>query len=261
VLGDTVTGLTGSEISTFLRQVDIDDVTVSMTKRHGLYQALNCRQTKDRCGNQVVAFLRTVMKPVSYLDKVHVFNERRDRLNEVLSFAGFFLKEDGSLRSIEPARTIPEAQQTANRLHAELTRRNVHLDILRFCRTEFLQENFFHAVFEATKSIADKIRQKTNLISDGASLVDDALGLGKRGLPLLAFNSLQTETEHSEHKGLMHLMKGVFGAFRNVTAHEPKIKWPITEQDALDLLTIASLLHRRLDTSIAIEFKETSSQT
>ena len=33
------------------------------------------------------------------------------------------------------------------------------------------------------------------------------------------------------------LLKGMFGTFRNVTAHAPKIAWPIDEQDALDLLT------------------------
>jgi uncharacterized protein (TIGR02391 family) len=45
-------------------------------------------------------------------------------------------------------------------------------------------------------------------------------------------------------------MKGMFGAFRNVTAHAPKICWNVTEQDALDLLTIASLVHRRLDSAV-----------
>lgn len=69
-------------------------------------------------------------------------------------------------------------------------------------------------------------------------------------MPFLAFNALQTETERSEHSGLMNLMKGMFGAFRNVTAHAPKVSWAITEEDALDLLTIASLLHRRLDAAI-----------
>jgi hypothetical protein len=42
----------------------------------------------------------------------------------------------------------------------------------------------------------------------------------------------------------------MFGTFRNVTAHAPKIHWNITEQDALDLLTLCSLLHRRLDAAI-----------
>ena len=45
----------------------------------------------------------------------------------------------------------------------------------------------------------------------------------------------------------MNLIKGLFGAFRNTTAHSPKIHWNITEQDALDILTTISLVHRRLD--------------
>ena len=48
----------------------------------------------------------------------------------------------------------------------------------------------------------------------------------------------------------MNLIEGLFGAFRNMTAHTPKIYWNITEQDALDILTTISLIHRRLDTAI-----------
>ena len=148
----------------------------------------------------------------------------------------------------QPAHTLTEAEEAAGRLRSELSRRGVHPDVLKFCRPELLQENYFHAVFEATKSVADKIREKAEVDGDGSELVDRAFGIGKQGMPLLAFNSLQTETERSEHSGLMQLMKGMFGVFRNVTAHAPKVKWPISEQDALDLLTIASYLHRRLDT-------------
>ena len=58
-----------------------------------------------------------------------------------------------------------------------------------------------------------------------------------------------TVTEQSEQKGFANLVKGVFGTFRNVTAHAPKITWPISEQDALDLLSLVSYIHRRLDTA------------
>ena len=51
-------------------------------------------------------------------------------------------------------------------------------------------------------------------------------------------------------EGLVNMMVGMFGAFRNVTAHGAKIEWPIDEQDALDLLTLTSLLHRRLDAAV-----------
>ena len=71
--------------------------------------------------------------------------------------------------------------------------------------------------------------------------MDDAFGIGQKACPVLAFNALSTESEQSEHKGLMNLMKGFFGTFRNPTAHAPRIGWKITEQDALDMMTVASL--------------------
>lgn len=77
-----------------------------------------------------------------------------------------------------------------------------------------------------------------------------AFSLGQAGMPFLAFNSLRTDTEKSEQSGLTNLFVGMFGAFRNVTAHGPKISWNMTEQDALDLLTLVSLLHRRLDNAV-----------
>lgn len=34
---------------------------------------------------------------------------------------------------------------------------------------------------------------------------------------------------------------------RNVTAHELKVKWVVNEQDAIDILTTISFLHKQLD--------------
>jgi len=112
-----------------------------------------------------------------------------------------------------------------------------------------LADNYFHTVFEATKSIAEKIRSKTGLTTDGAPLVDEAFSF-KNKLPHLALSSLQTESEKSEQKGFANLLKGVFGTFRNTTAHAPKVIWVIEEQDALDILSTISLIHRRLDNAI-----------
>ncbi len=249
VLGDTSGGLTGSEIGTILARLGIPDPMPTMTKRHRLFEALTERQAQTRSGNVVGALIQEAMNPVRYVSNRVLFDSRRNALNTILAFCGYSLGEDGKLRlRDQPARTLTEAEEAAGRLRSELSRRGVHSDVLKFCRPELLQENYFHAVFEATKSVADKIRERAEVDGDGSELVDRAFGIGKQGMPLLAFNSLQTKTEHSEHNGLMQLMKGMFGVFRNVTAHAPQIKWPISEQDALDLLTIASYLHRRLDT-------------
>jgi uncharacterized protein (TIGR02391 family) len=149
------------------------------------------------------------------------------------------------VRVAQAAATVAEAQQRASDLRAELTRRDVHADVLRFCRAELLQQNYFHAVLEASKSVADKLRTKTGQEGDGAALVDATCSLGSG--PRVAFNSLATEWERSEQTGIAMLMKGLFSTFRNPTAHAPKVLWATSRQQALDMLTLASMLHRCLD--------------
>jgi uncharacterized protein (TIGR02391 family) len=250
ILGDTSTGLTGSEIGRFLQECGFPDPIPGMTKRHRLYAGLVAKQNSDGCANNVMGFVTHVMNPVRHVGNRDYFESERGKLNSVQAFSGLTLGEDGKLREVTKARTLTEAEAMARALRKALVERKVHADVLKFCRAELVVDNYFHAVFEATKSVAEKLREKTCLGSDGSQLVDEALGIRKAGCPRLAFNSLTTESERNEHSGLMNLIKGLFGAFRNTTAHTPKIHWNITEQDALDILTTISLVHRRLDTAV-----------
>ena len=212
--------------------------------------ALRDQQQVDRCGNKVGAFILAIMDPVRFAGRSDEHGNICEAVNQVLAFSGISVLEDGQLKSVKVAKTVKDADQRASHLKNTLKSREVHADVLRFCRAELVQNNYFHAVFEATKSVADKIREKSGCSSDGSTLVDEAFGLGQSGYPRLAFNRLQTATEKSEHHGLMNLFKGLFGTFRNTTAHAPKIYWSINEQDALDILTLTSLIHRRLDLAI-----------
>ncbi len=250
VIGDTAEGLTGSQIGQLLSGCGIDDPSPGITKRDRLFDALRAKQDRDGCANNVVAFIQTALDPVRFIGNAAGFGAFRDRLNEALAFSGLHLGEDGKLQAVTQARTLDEAQERAGRLRSELTRRKVHPDVLQFCRAELLQNNYFHAVFEATKSVAEKLRRRTGLTSDGADLVDKAFAVGA---PLLAINTLRTETEQSEQKGFGNLVKGMFGTFRNVTAHAPKVTWPISEQDALDLLSLVSYIHRRIDAAADVQ--------
>ena len=247
VLGDTTTGLTGREIGRYLREFRIADLNPEMTKRVRLYEALAARQRQDRCANNVCAFIQRVMNPVLHVQSPDYFKSKQSELNRVLSFEGLRLTDQGQLAACAPARTISEAQAAADQLRLKLIDRGVHADVLRSCRAELVEGNYFHAVLEAAKSVAEKIRDRSGLTSDGAELIDEAFGIGKKPYPVLAFNALTADSERSEHTGLMNLMKGFFGTFRNPTAHAPRIVWKITEQDALDMMTVASLLHRRLE--------------
>lgn len=250
VLTDTSTGLTGSEIASHLGQLGIADPTPGITKRTRLMEALRLRQEQDRCGNLIVAFVQQAMSPVRHTGSKDWFENKRSELNTVLAFAGLELGADGQIRARPTARTIDQAEQKAQRLRHELVRRYVHADVLKYCTAELVKDDYFHAVLEATKSVSQKIRDKTGLGGDGGELATKALSLGQAGMPFLAFNSLRNESEKSEQSGLMNLMVGMFSTFRNTTAHAPRLHWHITEQDALDLLTMASFRHRRLDAAV-----------
>jgi uncharacterized protein (TIGR02391 family) len=71
-------------------------------------------------------------------------------------------------------------------------------------------------------------------------------------MPPLAFNSLQSKSDRSAHRGYEHFVRGVVAAFRNPPAHERKIEYPISEEDALDILATISMVHRRLDQAVVM---------
>ncbi|HIF9106375.1 TPA: TIGR02391 family protein [Photobacterium damselae] len=251
IFGHTTLGFSGSEITKLLRETNIEDIEPSNTKWKRLNAALVNQQEQHGCANPVFHFIQMAMAPSKHYDNLEWFNDTCFKLNRVLSFSGYSLRDDGKLINSVKVSTISEAAARASKLKEHLISRNVHPDVLLYCREELLVDNYFHAVFEATKSVADKIRKKTGLISDGASLVYEAFSFKNDPyIPHLALNSLQTESEKSEQKGFANLLVGLFGSFRNTTAHAPKITWEIDELDALDILSMISLVHRRLDKAI-----------
>jgi uncharacterized protein (TIGR02391 family) len=248
VFGETAHGFTGAEIGKILYESNIDDIDSRNTKWKRLNTALANKQEQDRCANNVLLFIQNALNPARHYDNLEWFNNTRFKVNKILSFSGLHLGENGKIVYVKKSDTISEAAARASKLKEHLVARNVHHDVLIYCREELVVDNYFHAVFEATKSVADKIRNLTGLHSDGAALVDEAFSF--KGVPYLALNNLVSDSEKSEQKGFMNLLKGLFGTFRNTTAHAPKITWKIKEIDALDILSMVSLVHRRLDKAI-----------
>lgn len=167
-------------------------------------------------------------------------------MNRALALVGIAVSESGELALVDAARTLSDAKRRAQHLRADLTTRGVHPDVLEFCREELLADDYFHAVLESVKSVLGKIRGMTGLTDDGNLLIDRAL---TGDPPMLAINGLSDDSEKSEHKGFVHLVRGTVGMFRNPTAHAARIHWPMQRADAEDLLSLVSLIHRRLDES------------
>ncbi|MHB1606990.1 MAG: TIGR02391 family protein [Leptospirales bacterium] len=244
VLADTNRGLTGTQIERLLQEIQIADTSPGMTKWKRLFNALAEAQNKHQFGNHLVMLINRVMDPVNYARNPDAFNWRRDELNVVLAFSGFYVRKDGKVTYADKAMTLDAARALAGRLKAALESRNVHSEVLNYCRAELLDENYFHAVLESIKGVAERIRLMSGLVSDGAELVNRAFSIQS---PILVLGPLVTESEKSEQKGFTNLLVGLFGAVRNPLAHAPKNNWPMSEQDALDILTLVSLIHRKLD--------------
>jgi len=243
-LGDTADGLTKGDIGHLLSSCAIPDPSPDLSKRRRVYNAFAASQNARQDRRAILAFVRKAMRPERFLRDPQGFEDLRTKLNAALAFAALAVDQSGEVVPVDGARTLPEARRRANELRADLLSRGTHPDVIAFCREELLADDYFHAVLEAVKSVAAKIRHRTGLSDDGNTLVDRALGGSP---PLLAVNTLVTESERSEQKGFANLVRGVFGMFRNPTAHAPRVHWTMGKEDAEDLLTLVSLVHRRLD--------------
>ncbi|ABR91739.1 Uncharacterized conserved protein [Janthinobacterium sp. Marseille] len=243
-LGDTSDGLTGSEIDFLLAASKLIETVPAANKRGRIYNAFAHSQNTRQDRLCILAFIRKSMKPSRYLNDPARFETLRHLLNEALAFAEMAVIESGALVDVERATTIVQAKLRADELRADMIRRGVHPDVLKFCRTELVANNYFHAVLEAVKSVLDKIRTLSGLTEDGVSLIEKAIGGTS---PLIQINQFRTDSEVGEQKGFANFLKGLIGMFRNTTAHEARVNWPMAKEDAEDLLSAASLAHRRLD--------------
>lgn len=246
-LGDTGLGLSGSELGHLLDTLGMPDPDPTLTKRYRLLNAFAADQNARRNRTGILEFIRRAMAPARWLRNRDRFEPLRTRLNEALALMGLEVDDAGRLSTAEVAATISEAERRARDLRADLIRRDVHPDVVAFCQAELLAEDYFHAVLEAVKSVGDKMRARTGLLDDGAELVTRALA-GE--MPMLAINPRITKSEKDEQRGFVNLIIGTFGMFRNPTAHEARVRWTMGRQDAEDLLSLVSLIHRRLDAAM-----------
>ena len=247
ILGDTSEGLTGSEIAYFLEQCGVEDITPNLTKWKRLYSAFASVQNTERRSNKILNFIQTVLNPARFTD-CHSFEVKRNSINECLSYVGYAIQPNGHLIEVSVANTITEAQQRANDLLANLKARNAHQDIFKYCIAELVDKNYFHAVFEACKGLFARIRQLSLINTDGIQLVQYVFNH-----PVLVINSFQSKQEKDEQKGFEAILEGLCNMFRNPEAHQPKIEWPVGEQDALEILSLISYCHRRLDNARRVE--------
>lgn len=103
LFGDEI--MTGSEISRVLTRVGIQDNSGASTKWRRLEYAFTERQNCDRAGNAILRFVQEVLAPVNYVQNQDTFEDRRSRLNGILSFSGIQYRADGQFERRTVAKT------------------------------------------------------------------------------------------------------------------------------------------------------------
>lgn len=242
----------GTDMSRYFQTNGLVEASGESTKWRRLNSVFLKSQATTKSSNQILAFVRSYLVPTRFVGKRDEFEHHRSELNAILILHGLEYGKDGQFRHIAQAKTLDEAEARAQGVRNKLAPRNTHPEVYKYCQPELMQENYFHAVFEACKGLFQRVRDLSGIEVDGANLIDRVFSVEK---PFLAFNTLQTETEKSEHKGFAQLLKGCAAAIRNPLAHGPKILWQ-GETDAADYLTLISMLHRKLDQCVKVPNQE-----
>lgn len=235
---------TGDEITRMFQDIGVVDDSGENTKWRRINTVLWRSQQRDGNATRFIEFVQRMLAPVRYVGRGDSFKADIESLNQIICFDGLRYGEDGSFCRISPTTTLTEAERRANSLRVQLVNRNAHAEVLKYCTAELVANDAFHAIFEACKGIFERIRSLSGNALDGNRLIESVFG---GTMPILALNTLQTQTERDEQSGLMSLLKGCASACRNPIAHEPRVLWAGSDEDALDSLVLISLLHKKLD--------------
>ena len=132
---------------------------------------------------------------------------------------------------------------------------NLHDNVTKYCTEELLNEDYFHAVFEACKGLFDRIRELSGLNLDGYPLIDKAFNIDKKPFQPKIFikgNNLSNQDEKNQYYGLISSIKTCLYLYRNHQAHIPKIYDKLSLKDAMRGLISVSLAHELLDRCVSI---------
>ncbi len=236
--------MTGSEITRLFVQCGIQDTSGESTKWKRLEHTFISLQNRDKSPNAILRFVSEALQPVKFIGNQSKYEDFLSAVNSILIMAGLEMGRDGKLKFTVTATSIDEAKHRTGTLRQRLNQRGINPSVLKYCQEELLKENYFHAIFEAAKSLSDKVREITGLSDDGSALFNKAFSCKD---PWIAMNRLSSESERNQQNGLKEMLNGITHLVRNVTAHEVKIKWVVEEADAIDILATISFLHKQLD--------------
>lgn len=246
IIADTCTN---SEISRLFQRGGCADIPhVNSTKWKLVSEVFEKLQVRSGGSpNGVLRVIKCFCSPQSYVGQRDTFDGILASVNEVLDFYGLRMEDDGRL--VKTGASTTTVRKTKNGDEIAFDSRSFHPKVVDHGRRRFAEGNYFHAVFECCKAFDAAVRDNSQIRKSGDALMGEALSLDGP----IKLNTQLTQSEQDEQRGIMFLCKGLMSAVRNPQAHEPELKWQMTQQDALDVLALVSFLFRKLEDAILVK--------
>jgi len=107
----------------------------------------------------------------------------------------------------------------------------------------YREGHFTQAVQAASLRVMDEVKRASGICDAGDSLIDKAFGFDDQ-IPVIQFNSMETQSHREEQRGMMYLFKGIVGLCALKAHCDRLFEDPLR---ALEYLALASLLMRMLE--------------
>lgn len=123
--------------------------------------------------------------------------------------------------------------------------RSFHPAVAKASRKLFVDGHPTEAIHKSLQGVINRVKKLSGLgDDDGQTLMNRVFS---EKTPLLQTSGLSTKSEKDEHSGMRYLMVGATAALRNPRAHEDHWEQDSDAVVVLEVLAVASLLHRFLD--------------
>lgn len=255
VLGEYSKGSELTKIFKRLNFYDHDSKNPQMklsTKWRRIENTLNYECKKSKNAKPVFLLIQQLLTPAQFIKQGQSsWIKAKKDVNEILIFYGFELNDSGMVQKVIIAKNFTDAQKRLTSFNEKLEMYDIHQNVTQYCREELFIDNYFHAIFEASKGLSDRVRTLSETELDGSTLINTVFDR-KQPIVIIRGNMLSTQADRSEYNGLKSLLNTIIYLYRNPKAHEPKLYNQTSETDAITAFTLMSLAHRILDNCINV---------
>lgn len=256
ILGEETSGAKITNMLSQLQFYDHDNASYNAgpklsTKWRRINHSAIYECKKENNAKPFFRIIEYIIQPQNYINKSGKWSELKRSINAYLIFYGYELTDAGRIKETTEVHSFSDAQQRLSTLQTNLANLNIHPEILKFCNSELLEENYFHAILEASKAILNKIRIISELDLDGNMLINQAF-IVKHPIILIKGNKLITDEDKSEYNGLKSLLNTIVYLYRNPKAHNPKLYDKTSLNDATTAFSMMSFACKKLDSCVNV---------